>query len=143
MEWVAVLKLSTMWDFEDARKTAIEVLTTTDIDLINRIELTRMYDVPQWYWPAIRALCNRTKRLDDFDVKRLGPDFSLRIAELRGQIAGYKWGGGWQTGGHQSDMTIQFIQDIFEKEIKGLPVPEEGNLSVVRRGPKAGNRAAA
>jgi hypothetical protein len=113
-----------MWDFEDARKTAIEFLTTTEIDPINRIQLTHMYDVPQWYWPAICALCNRPKRLDDFDVKRLGPDFSLRIAELRGQIAEYKRARGLQTGCQLSDTTIQFIQDIFAKEIKGLPLPE-------------------
>jgi hypothetical protein len=46
MEWVGVLKLATMWDFEDARKVAIEKLTITDIDPINRIELIRVYDVP-------------------------------------------------------------------------------------------------
>jgi hypothetical protein len=66
LELVSVLKLSTMWEFEDVRKLAIGQLANIDIDPVNRLELIRMYDVPQWYWTAIRALCEQTNRLDDF-----------------------------------------------------------------------------
>jgi hypothetical protein len=81
---------------------------------------------------AIRALCDQTRRLDDFDVKRLGVDFSLRIAELRGQITGYKRGGG-QSHGQRSDLALQFIQDIFAREVKDVLVPEYVDVSVVRQ----------
>jgi hypothetical protein len=55
-----------MWEFEDVRKLAIGQLANIYIDPVNRLELIRMYDVPQWYWTAIRAPCEQTNRLDDF-----------------------------------------------------------------------------
>ncbi|KAK7024965.1 hypothetical protein R3P38DRAFT_3193884 [Favolaschia claudopus] len=47
--WIAVLKLSTMWRFIDARKLAIRQLQDrAGIDPIERILLARQYDVAPW-----------------------------------------------------------------------------------------------
>jgi hypothetical protein len=123
-----------MWEFEDVRKLAIGQLTTIDVDPVNRLELIRMYDVPQWYWTAIRALCDQTKRLDDFDVNRLGVNFSLRIVELRGQIAGYKRALVQGRRALNSDLTTHLIRELFAEEVRDVPLPDDRDMDRSRVG---------
>jgi hypothetical protein len=111
-----------LWEFDEARKLAIDTLYTMDIDSVTRIELARTYDIRQWYWAAIRTLVEQDKRLDDRDAQRLGLKFSTRIMELRGFVAGLTRTRKYGDLGISTSLLWQFIRDFFP-EVKGLPLP--------------------
>jgi hypothetical protein len=70
-----------------------------------------------------------------FDVNRSGVNFSLRIAELRGQIAGYKRAQG--RGVLNSDLTVNLIRELFAEEVRDVPLPDDHGMNRSR----VGNRA--
>ena len=60
-DWESVLKLSTMWGFDEARAQAIEKLapTTAAADPIQIILLAKEHNVPQWYSSSLKQLVER------------------------------------------------------------------------------------
>lgn len=94
-----------------------------DIDAVTRIELARTYDLRQWYWAAIRTLVEQDKRLDDHDAQRLGLQFSTRIMELRGFVAGLTRTRKYGDLSIAASLLWQFIRDIFPEEVKSLESP--------------------
>ncbi|KAG6833459.1 hypothetical protein H0H87_006826 [Tephrocybe sp. NHM501043] len=136
VNWISVLKLSTMWDFEVARDLAIRALTTCDMSPVERIEQTRVFGVDQWYWLALGQLAVAPQNPSTDETDRLGMEFSLRLAELRGRIAGFKSGarkqfeedkqviknwGGKSTSDPVGPPTVKLIAKVFPAEVAAVP----------------------
>jgi len=121
-DWVSVLKLSTLWNFEEARQSAINNLPFTDLDHpVTRIELAMTYKVRQWFLPALQKLATHEHRLGTEDAQRLGLEFSLKVAELRGKVQGFERAnaspsGGWGSGKTSTPTCVpvtDFIKELF------------------------------
>jgi hypothetical protein len=82
-EWTSVLHLSTMWQFQKIRATAINAMGSVSMDLVDKIVIARKFDVSTWLVPALNALVQRDKSLDFLEGTRLGMDWVLKVAELR------------------------------------------------------------
>jgi hypothetical protein len=82
-EWVSVLKLATMWDFEDIRNEAINRVALMTRDPVEKIVLARTYHVEQWLVPALNDLVRRTEPLSLEEAVKLGWDYTLKIGQVR------------------------------------------------------------
>ena len=84
-EWASVLKLSTMWHFQDIRERAIKALenVTPSMDLVDKIVIARKFAVSSWLVPSLHALVQREKPLDLSEGNRLGLEWALKVAEVR------------------------------------------------------------
>ncbi|KAG6824887.1 hypothetical protein H0H92_005518 [Tricholoma furcatifolium] len=124
--WIAVLKLSAMWEFKAARDLAILKLTPMTMNPIERIELAQACRVYEWHWIALFELAMPSQSFSSADAERLGFDFSLRVAELRGQVTGFKKGKGVSTlnssGGadYTEDNIASFILELFRLEVANV-----------------------
>ncbi|KAF7309187.1 hypothetical protein MKEN_01121300 [Mycena kentingensis (nom. inval.)] len=81
--WTSVLKLSTMWEFWDIRRTAIEVLTRRPIDDVERVVLAKDYHVTDWLRTAYQGLLRREKNLTMGDAERIGWQSAFQISHIR------------------------------------------------------------
>ncbi|KAH8103514.1 hypothetical protein BXZ70DRAFT_735785 [Cristinia sonorae] len=98
-EWTSILHLATRWDFTDIRSLAIRSIQSLNITPVDRIVLSREYDISgRWTLAGYTALCDRHEPLSYAEATRLGLETSIRISQLREQLR-YKGPGG---GGHQS-----------------------------------------
>ena len=81
-EWTSVLKLSTMWEFEDIRARAIKALgsltLSKDSDLVDKIVIARKSAVSSWLVPSLHALVQRGRPLDLSEGDRLGLEWALK-----------------------------------------------------------------
>ena len=115
-----MLKLSTIWNFEEARRSAIDNLPFTGMDSddpVARIELAMTYKVRQWFLPALQKLATEEHRLGTEDAQRLGLEFSLKVAELKGKVQGFEqvkrtMPSGWISSTRISPVT-EFIKELF------------------------------
>lgn len=91
-EWMSVLKLSTVWEFDAIRTTAIDELDEYGkCDPILRIIVAKRFNIPQWFLPAVNHFAQRTEAPDDHDLERLlsigSPSgvfkFLLKVGQLR------------------------------------------------------------
>ncbi|GBE86157.1 hypothetical protein SCP_0900340 [Sparassis crispa] len=83
-EWISVLKLSSMWNFERIRTTAIRNLShNMQGDPVGRLVLSKKYAIGEWMVPALNALARRTQPLQRADVDAIGLDDALKLAEVR------------------------------------------------------------
>jgi hypothetical protein len=91
-QWLAVLKLSTIWDLTDARQRAIDNLADLGkTDLILRLIVAKQYNVHDWFVPAINTLAQRSDPLGSDDLARLRVlgdmgevcELMLKIAAIR------------------------------------------------------------
>jgi len=90
-EWVAVLKLATLWQFDEAKKIAIHNLDIHTLRRpVMRIKLARTYNIPEWLIRGLSTLAEQRESLSVEDVDQLGVEFSLKVAELRGKVLGFK-----------------------------------------------------
>jgi len=90
-EWVSVLKLATLWQFDEAKKIAIYNLNIHTVCIpVMRIKLARTYNIPEWLMRGLSTLARQRESLSVEDVDQLGVEFSLKVAELRGKVLGFK-----------------------------------------------------
>ncbi|KAH9927031.1 hypothetical protein B0H21DRAFT_826507 [Amylocystis lapponica] len=87
-EWISVLKLAHMWQFDAIRTAAIRALSTSLPDPLTRIVLARDYAVAEWLVPALNALAQRAAPLAMCDIDTLGWDYALRLAAVRETFPG-------------------------------------------------------
>lgn len=119
---MSVLKLSTLWDFQDVRSIAIDNLPVTKgDDPIARIELARIYKVRQWFLPALQMFATQEyPPVTTQDVERLGLQFTLNVAELRGRVKGFNRGRGTAGAFGSSSAqvpVVEFIEEFFPAAI--------------------------
>ncbi|KAI8990696.1 hypothetical protein BD414DRAFT_484523 [Trametes punicea] len=86
-EWTSVLQIAHRYEFEEHRKLAVGRLEgiATPID---RILLSRAYDIPEWLETAYYELCVREESLSLGEGTRLGMADVILISDLRQRIRG-------------------------------------------------------
>jgi hypothetical protein len=82
-EWTSVLKLSSMWHFQKIRALAIKKMDGISMDLIDKINIARRFDILTWLVPTLNALVQREKPIDLLEGNRLGMEWVLKVAEVR------------------------------------------------------------
>lgn len=83
MEWTSVLKLSTMWNFEDLRDLAIQTMSHLPLDPVERAALASEYNIDEWLLPALNELAQREEPIGIKEANRLGWETALQIAAVR------------------------------------------------------------
>ncbi|KAF7984292.1 hypothetical protein HWV62_15253 [Athelia sp. TMB] len=71
-EWASVLKLSTLWEFRELRRQAIERLTVSQLLPIERVILGRTYCCKGLLQAGYEELTKRSERLSDEEKEQLG-----------------------------------------------------------------------
>ncbi|KAJ7212851.1 hypothetical protein C8J57DRAFT_1097070, partial [Mycena rebaudengoi] len=71
-DWISVLKLSTLWYFIDARDLAIRQLTGMSLGSVERILLSRQYDVAPWLRSGYTELARREEGISLDDTEKIG-----------------------------------------------------------------------
>ncbi|KAF7309198.1 BTB domain-containing protein [Mycena kentingensis (nom. inval.)] len=82
-DWVAILKLATMWRFLEIRQTAIRVLDERSMPLVRQVVLGKAYDVPTWLRAGYLGLLRRGTKLTPDEAQRIGWASAFTIAHLR------------------------------------------------------------
>jgi len=82
-EWTSVLKLSTMWSFDDLRDLAIQNMSELSIDPVERAALAKEFNVDEWLLPALNELAQREDPIRIDEARRLGWETALQIAAVR------------------------------------------------------------
>ncbi|KDQ63981.1 hypothetical protein JAAARDRAFT_27659 [Jaapia argillacea MUCL 33604] len=85
-EWISVLKLSHIWEFDTIKGLAIQALDKFDLDPVDKTVLARDYDIPGWLLLTFNAIAQRGRGLDMSDLERLGIDWVLRLARVRESV---------------------------------------------------------
>ncbi|KAH6890237.1 hypothetical protein BKA70DRAFT_1052302, partial [Coprinopsis sp. MPI-PUGE-AT-0042] len=82
IEWEGALKLSTMWEMEKIRQTAIERLSSMKIGPLEKIALAKAYRVPLWLSEGIEALVTDFDNYTIEDIAQvLGWEKAARFAD--------------------------------------------------------------
>ncbi|KAF5317220.1 hypothetical protein D9611_003668 [Ephemerocybe angulata] len=83
-EWLAVLKLSTKWLFNDFRKMAIEKLSPlAEMDPIEKVRIGKEFCVEAWLLSGYCELVNRDESITVGDAGKLGWQSAIRLCGLR------------------------------------------------------------
>jgi hypothetical protein len=83
-EWISVLKLSTQWDFLDARDLAIKQLNDRpEIGSVERILLARQYHVAAWLRMGYNDLAKREEGISLEDAAIIGWETTVRLYRTR------------------------------------------------------------
>jgi hypothetical protein len=82
-EWTSVLKLSSMWSFEDLRDLAIQNMSQLTVDPVERAALAKEYHIDEWLLPALNELAQREEPIGVEEARRLGWETALQIASVR------------------------------------------------------------
>lgn len=83
-EWTSVLHLATRWEFESIRQLAIRKLEKLSIDAVDKIVLSRRFDIDSpWVLAAYTEVCQRPNTLTLSEACSLGLETTMRIYQLR------------------------------------------------------------
>jgi hypothetical protein len=82
-EWLSVLKLSTIWAFDEIRKKAIAELSKINMDTVDKVILARTYSVGDWLYEGYTALVKREAGLSSEEAERLGYETAFRLCQRR------------------------------------------------------------
>jgi hypothetical protein len=86
-EWIAILDLSTRWEFDDIRELAIKQLLEHKIEPVEKIELEHKYKITrQWAYDAYIDLCSRRPPLTSEEAERLGIETATLINQARERL---------------------------------------------------------
>ncbi|KAJ7066267.1 hypothetical protein C8F01DRAFT_1365852 [Mycena amicta] len=81
--WLSVLKLSTMWYFIDARELAIAQLDLRSLTPVERILLSRQYDVAKWLRSGYTELAQREEGISLEDAEKIGFKTTVQLYQIR------------------------------------------------------------
>jgi hypothetical protein len=82
-EWTSILKLSTMWEFDEIRKIAIANLEELPIDVVETIVMARDYHITAWFIPSLNKYAKLDRPISVEDMDRLGLEYILKVVEAR------------------------------------------------------------
>jgi hypothetical protein len=91
-EWTSALKLSTMWDFFDIRKQAIESISKLDLESAEKLCLGKEHGVTIWLKEGYGALIRKREAITNEELENLGRlllgwETVARILRLRDHFA--------------------------------------------------------
>lgn len=84
---MALLSISTRFDFEMIRSMAMDALVKRVPDPIERILIARKYELDEWLHPAYVQLCVREAALNEDEGIQLGIRTTVALAKVRELIA--------------------------------------------------------
>ncbi|KAJ7452177.1 hypothetical protein B0H11DRAFT_2074649 [Mycena galericulata] len=108
-EWISALKLSTLWYFLDIRELAIQQLSDTPLDAIERIVLAKRYDVADWLRAGYSELVRRPDSLSLEEAEEIGLVATVRIFQTRERITGF---GGYVPYREDFDINEEFKEEL-------------------------------
>ncbi|KAL4068670.1 hypothetical protein V8B97DRAFT_2057421 [Scleroderma yunnanense] len=84
-EWISVLKLSQMWQCQQARAIALKELPYSSVrkGAVEKVALAFQYDIKQWLIPGLNEMARRPEPISAGDVHLLGLDVALKVAAVR------------------------------------------------------------
>ncbi|KAG9221270.1 hypothetical protein CCMSSC00406_0008895 [Pleurotus cornucopiae] len=82
-QWLAVLKLSTLWEMEDTRTNAIRNIPELVADPTRWLGLAIGFDVEVWFVPAMNKLIQRAEPISMADLSHIGIECALGVAAIR------------------------------------------------------------
>ncbi|KAF8632457.1 hypothetical protein AX15_001888 [Amanita polypyramis BW_CC] len=83
-QWESVLKLSTLYEMAKVKAFSVEKMTPLLIESPTRqIYLSKTYDIKEWLALGVVRLANRTRPIDEEDVKIVGISDALKVCALR------------------------------------------------------------
>jgi hypothetical protein len=86
-QWIAILDLSTRWEFDDIKRLAIKQLLEHKIESVEKITLEHKYKIPrQWAYDAYIDLCSRQSPLASDEAERLGIETAMLINQARERL---------------------------------------------------------
>ncbi|KAI6040624.1 hypothetical protein EDC04DRAFT_3140241 [Pisolithus marmoratus] len=96
-QWVSVLRLSTMWEFDELRNVAIQHLdqpspsfnaadTPPPFNPVDKFALASKYEIKEWYLPALLTLARRSKPISIEEGHRIGFENALKVAAVREEL---------------------------------------------------------
>ncbi len=122
-EWILVLKLTTMWQFQSLCRVALDKLKLylphLNEDPVRWLCLARQYDVEEWLLPSLRALARRRQAIQLEEVELLGVETVVKVAEVRESFRGCTGEGDVHRvrSRHHAQFTTE-IKRLFGEELK-------------------------
>ena len=84
LEWTQLLSVSTNFKFSRLRELAIQELSTNcTLHPVDKIVLSKTYDIPDWFQPAFEELVERDVGPRDLESERLGLETTISIYVAR------------------------------------------------------------
>lgn len=71
---ITVLALVRMWCFDNIQEKVVKELDHLALTPSRRLELARIYDIRQWYKPALEDLSRRHSALITSEMDQIGTD---------------------------------------------------------------------
>lgn len=81
--WLSVLKLSSMWDFPELRKMAVDELSKIPMNSLPKIMLARKYRISNWLLTGYQDLVKRSAAVTLKEAKELGWETAILIFQIR------------------------------------------------------------
>jgi len=85
-QWIAVLKLSTMWEFDGLRMAAIDTLGHSKINAVDKLVAAKRYNIDEWLLPALLSLAQRPELISIEEGHRIGLETALKLASVREKL---------------------------------------------------------
>ncbi|KAI6040626.1 hypothetical protein EDC04DRAFT_1459445 [Pisolithus marmoratus] len=87
-QWISVLKLSTMWEFDELRNAAIQYLDPSSQRLhpVDKFVLALQYDIKKWLLPTLLELAARAEPINTEEGHRIGLENVVKLAAVREDI---------------------------------------------------------
>jgi hypothetical protein len=84
-KWRSILRLAHMWRFDAIRFLSAQKLGKLDIDAIEKLELSRRYELPYSLWSSDAKKCvsARDQPLSNEEARRIGLETSMEITRMR------------------------------------------------------------
>lgn len=83
VDWLSVLKLSTLWEFGKVREKAIAALSRGNMDPVEKVLNGKTYRVGELLLRGYMALVERSTSLSYEDAEKLGFEIAFRIGQKR------------------------------------------------------------
>ncbi|KAF8066541.1 hypothetical protein FPV67DRAFT_1195147 [Lyophyllum atratum] len=118
-DWIAALKLSTMWNFRNIRHLAIAKLSL-DITIhpVDKVVLAKEYKVPDWLLAGYHELVKRSAPIAPAEAVRLGLETTVLLFHVREDICSseFAYYSGYKRREDQNFM--EQVKKVFKKELK-------------------------
>ena len=84
-EWLIVIKLAHMWEFDDVLRNSIDRIQYHSVKMrpVEKVALALQYDMQEWLVLGLDELAKRPEPIGIEDVDLLGLDIALKVAAVR------------------------------------------------------------
>ncbi|KIM59263.1 hypothetical protein SCLCIDRAFT_1023804 [Scleroderma citrinum Foug A] len=85
-EWLSVIKLARMWEFDDIHKSSVKMVPYHSVKKspVEKVALAFQHDIKEWLVPGLDELAKRPEPIGIGDVDLLGLDVALKVNRVVG-----------------------------------------------------------